>query len=221
MVARRYARRPRKRTMRRKRMTITRAPRRSEGLTLQRTFNHSFWQPSAVSTSDFWKHYAFRYQDLPSYAEFAALFDQVRITRIKVVFRPRFESFDGANTTDVVAPLVTNQAGCNLHIINDPYSTTSPSGTYTRTNLNTFLENGKVRSYNGNKAVTVSYKPTTYITLDGSATGKLVTAPWQQISANPQYYGFFAFAQDFNMNGSFGQSWDVFVTFTMNFKGVK
>lgn len=186
-----------------------------------RTFNYSYWQPSTATTADFWKFFAFRFSDLPSVAEFRALFDLVKLNRIKVVFRPRFNSFEGANTTDTVPPGVTNQSGTNLHIIADPYNITSPAGLYTRANMNTFLENGKVRSYNGNRAIKVYWKPTTFITLDGSAVGKLIPAPWCQCAADPQYYGFHAFAQDVNMNGTFGNSWDVFVTYYMQFKGLK
>lgn len=208
----------------RKKARILRRPtwKRQVGVVnVKRTFNYGYWQPSTTATTDFWKYFTFRFYELPTYTEFTNVFDRYKLNGIKVTFRPRFNGFTGDNTTDTTLPGVTNQAGANLHIINDPYSITAPSGTYTRTNMNLFLEQGNVRSYNGNKVINVFFKPTTYETVDGVATGRLKRPGWISSAANPLFYGFHAFAQDFNMTGSFGQSWDIFVTFYMQFTGLR
>lgn len=196
-----------------------RAPR--SALLFKRTFNLQFWQPSTVNTSDFWRFYGVRPSDMPSWPELTALFDEYRINAIKFTFRPRFDNFSGNDTTDVTLPGVINQALTNLHIITDPYSTTVPSGLYTRANLNTFLEQGSVKSYTGSRPINVYYKPTTYITADGSATGKLVRSPWLLTTNPAQHYGFHAFAQDPNLTGVFGNGWDVFVTFYIQCRRLK
>lgn len=219
-----------RRPMRTKRRRVLRAMRRpTKGpfvgkiVSIKRTFNLGYWQPSTVSTSDFWKYYTFRFSDLPSYTEFQPLFDLYKINAIKVTFRPRFNSFDGANTTDTTLPGITNQQGTNLHIVVDPYSAnTAPTGTYTRSNMNTFLENGKVRTYNGNKAVSVYFKPTILDAIGDGTVTRAIKAPWLYTGGvGTQHYGFHAFAQDVNMTGTFGQSWDIFVTYYMQFKGLK
>lgn len=199
-------------------------------VSMSRTFNYNtlaggYWQPATTTTADFWKYYSFTFADLPSNSEFKNVFDQYKINAIKVVFRPRFDNFAGNDTTDTTAPGVSNQAGCNMHVIVDPQSTTSPSGTYTRSNLNTFLEAGsRVKSYNGNKAITVYFKPNipNAILAASTASTQWTKPRWIQTNIdNVLHTGFHAFAQDFNMTGTFGQSWDVFVTYYMQFRGWK
>lgn len=214
------ATRPRKkRVMNRKR----RVPRglRTSIVTCKRQFRHSFWQPSTAATLDFWKIFWFKLNDLPSSAEFTALFDEYRINGIKVVFRPRFDNFSGNDTTDTTLPGVTNQSGVNLHICKDPRGVISPSGVYGPSTLNAMFEHDNIRSYNGNKAISVYYKPTVVNTVDGSAA-KYTYAPWLS-TAYPglNHFGFSAFAQDINFSGTFGQSWDIFVTYYMQFRGMK
>lgn len=193
--------------------------RRGTMINMHRTFNYSYWQPSTATTSDFWKFYSFTIQDMPNYTEITNLFDSYRIARIKVKFLPRFNAFDGSNTTDTTLPGVTNQQGTNLHIIVDPKSQTGPTGVYSRANMNNFLESGKVRTYNGNRPVTVYYKPVVSDSLTSGA--RFLSAPWLPTGSPSPHYGFHAFAQDVNMTGTFGQSWDVFVTFYIQAKGIK
>lgn len=190
-------------------------------ITCKRQFRQTFWQPSTAATSDFWKIFWFKLTDLPTSSEFTNLFDEYRFNAIKVVFRPRFSGFDGANTTDSTLPGITNQAGTNLHIALDPKGSISPSGAYSSSSLNLFMENDNIRSYNGNRAVTVYYKPTVMRTVDGLAA-EFKTSPWLSTSYPAiNHFGFSAYAQDFNFNGTFGQSWDIFVTYYMSFRGLK
>lgn len=195
---------------------------RNSLVSVKRTFNYSYWQPSTATTSDFWKYYSFTLADLPSVAEFTGVFEQYRINAIKVTFRPRFDGFSGENTTDVTLPGITNQAGQLLHIVKDQRTTTIPSGLYTRANLNAFLENGSVKTYRGTRAINVYFKPAVTRTTVSSASSTFDWAPWIQTSVtNANHFGFHAFAQDPNLTGTFGQAWDVFVTFYMQFKGLR
>lgn len=109
-----------------------------------------------------------------------------------------------------------------MHIIVDQRTTVAPSGTYTRSTLNTFLENGKVKSYTGNRPFSVYFKPAVAQTVGNVSGAGFLYAPWLQTSQTAlTHYGFHAFAQDFNMNGSFGQAFDVFVKFYIQCKGLK
>lgn len=186
---------------------------------VKRTFWYENWVPSTASTSGFWRNYALGLSNLPSVNEFTALFDQYRINSIKFTFRPRYDNFSGNDTTDTTLPNVTNQGQTHLHCIVDPESTVTPSGTYSSSNLNSFLENGSVRSYDGNRAVNV-YIRKPMVNLNG--VERRVKAPWLQCGQNAiQHYGIHVFAQDINLTGVFGQSWDVFVTYYMQFRGLK
>lgn len=182
-------------------------------LKTQRTTWVGNWSPNTTTTDGFWKLFRFQYQQITNSGDYTNLFDQYKMYALKYTFVPRFDAFDGANTTDTTQPGVTNQGACRLHIINDPYTTLSPTGTYTSATLNTFLEQGnRVKTYSGNRKVSVFFRTTVNNTLDGLGGGRQ-RAPWVNVSiGNLDHWGFHAFAQDVNLTGNFGQSWDIFVT---------
>lgn len=209
-----------------KRSTALRLTRRVTStpiINVQRTFWWENWVPTSVATSNFWRYYTFRLQDLPSYLDFAAPFDRFKINGIKVTFRPKYDNFAGNDTTDTTLPGVTNQAGTRLSIINDPVSNYSPSGVYGNGTYNQFLENGKVRIQNGNKDVNVYFKPMVNSETGGLSAGRRIRAPMLQCSqaAGLVHNGFHIFANDVNFTGVFGQSWDVYVTYYMTFTGLR
>lgn len=190
-------------------------------ITFKRKTWNGNWQPSTATTADFWKYYSFSLNAMSGYQDVTNMFDEYRIAGLKVEFHPRFNGFSGNDTTDTTLPGVTNQSGTKLHIIVDPSSTLTPVGTYTSSALNTLLENGRVRSYTGNRIVSVYYKPKVYNTVSGLASN-MIRSPWIRTDqvALP-HYGFHAFAQDNNFNGTFGQSWDVFVTYYIQCRNIK
>lgn len=189
-------------------------------LTTQRTWWLENWTPNTVSTNGFWRFYSTTLNAVPNNTEFTNLFDQYKIAALKFVFRPRYDNFSGNDTTDTTIPGVTNQAGTLLHVVNDPWSTVIPTGTYQSGTLNSFFEQGnRVKTYNGNKAVSVYFKPTVR-NMVASSSANPVRGRWLQDSGI-QHYGFHIFAQDVNLTGVFGQSWDVYVTAYMMFKNMK
>ncbi len=215
----------------RKRARVARVPRmrssfmRSQALSLKRTFRLEYWQPSTATTNDFWRYYSFTWAQLPSLSEFQALFDTGRISAIKVTFRPRFDNYSGNDTTDTTAPGITNQTGTNVHVIVDPKWVGAPTGTYSNATLNTFLEQGGVRSYKGTSPFSIYFKPTINQTV-GAVQGMRRRAPFLLLDSSSNatgspHYGFHIFMQDPNMNGSFGNAYDVFVTYYMQFRGTK
>lgn len=216
----------RKRIMRRRRrFNIPRVPRYSavNVVKAKRTFFYENWTPSTASTTGFWRYYQPTLNMLPSLSEFSALFDQYKLSAIKITLRPRYDNFAGNDTTDVTLPGTTAQGGTNVHVLIDPDTTTTvPSGTYTSGNLNTFLENGAVRSYTGLKPINIYWKPKV-----GSAMSvgeSRVKAPWCGTGTNPvqiAHHGVHIFLQDTNFTGTFNQSFDVFITYYMQFKALK
>lgn len=184
----------------------------------------SNWQPNTVSVDGFWRYYRFQIDALPSLTEFTNLFDTYKIGALKVEFRPRFDSFAGNDTTDTTLPGVTNQSGTYLSVIKDPYSTTLPVGTYTSANYNAFCENGNVRTYNGTRPVTVYYKPTIDNLVGFGVVNQFSRRRSTFIQANSvtvPHHGFHIFAHDQNFNGTFGNSFDVYVTFYMTWKRIR
>lgn len=219
----------RKRPMRsRKRMNISRprAVTRYNGASIvrmKRTFYYTNWVPSTTSTTDFWKYFQLTFQDLPNYAELTAMFDTYKINGIKLTLRPRYDGFAGNDTTDVTLPGTTAQGLTTVHVIKDPMSSTTPSGAYTKANLNTFLENGAVKSYTGTRPINIYYKPTITNLVEGSATNR-TSAKWLSTGAvgiTVPHYGCHVFLQDNNLTGVFNQGFDVFVTYYFQVKGLR
>lgn len=189
---------------------------------IKRTFWNSNWSPNTTTTDGFWKYFTFALSYMPSYLEVTNLFEVYKLNRIKVTFRPRYDSFAGNDTTDTTLPGVTNQGGTNMHVLIDPKSNLAPSGTYTSSTMNQLFELGNVKTYTGNKPFSVYFKPTVDMTVGAVTNGRRIPAPFIQ-SAIPSilHNGFHVFAQDVNLTGVFGQSFDIFITYYMTVKGLK
>lgn len=190
-------------------------------LFVKRTFWYEYWAFSSTSTNGFWRYYNPTLANLPNYTEYQALFDQYKINRIKITLRPRWDGFDGSNLT---TPGTTNAPMQYVHTYVDPASTTVPSGTYTSTVLNTFLENGdRVRSQPGIKTINIYYKPMMYEDAAGVASAKMTGPRWLDLvncTGTPQR-GVHIFLQNPNMGGTVTYAYDVFFTFYMALKGSK
>lgn len=192
-------------------------------VSVKRTFRFENWSPSTTTTNDFWKYYQPSLANLPSVNEFTGLFDQYRINGIKISLRPRYSGFDGANSTDTTLPGVTNQGQVHCHyVIDKSTGTIFPSGTYTSSNLNTFLEAGGVRSIQANRTVNIYIrKPCVLGTIQG-VSARAVPSPWLGTNeTNLAHRGVHIFMADVNLTGTFGQQFDVFFTYYMQFKGMK
>lgn len=222
--SRKESTRPRRTTRRvRRKLTVARPIRQTPQLSFTRTFWYQNWTPSTVATSNFYRQWSFQLAFMPQYTEFSNIFDQYRINAIKCVFRPRYDGFSGNDTTDTTLPGVTNQAGTKLHVIVDPKANITPVGAYNNGTLNTMLENGRVKTYSGNRDVTVFFKPMVNNNVGGLNAGRRIKAPWMQCATADavDHYGFYIFAQDINFTGVFGQSWDMFITYYLQFKDLR
>lgn len=188
---------------------------------IKRTFWASNWSPNTATTAGFFRYLSFTFNQLPNILEYQNLFEAYRLSAVKVTFRPRYDAFDGANTTDTTLPGVTNQGGAMVHYVVDPWATAGPAGTYTSTTLNGFLESGNVKTYQGNKPFSI-YIPNPTIDMTTDITvGIRRKSPWLKMtSAGQPHFGAYVFVQDVNLTGTFGQSWDLFYTYYFMVKGM-
>jgi len=200
----------------RKRMRKAYVPRgvRSGGtniVKITRTTYIENWTPSSATTGGFWRYYQFAPNQIGNWTDYFNLFDQYKVAALKFTFRPRYDNFSGNDTVDTTLPGVTNQGLTNVHVINDPYSTVSPTGVYNAATLNSFLENGNVKSYQGIRPVSVYFKPTINLTTEAGNNMRR-RAGWLNVNINNVHSGFHIFLQDTNLTGVFNQSFDVFIT---------
>lgn len=221
--SRRYISKRRRVTRRRRPAMAIARPRKALStygqVNLQRKFWQEYWQPSTATTASFWRLYTFTLSGMPDLSDYVNGFDQYKLRGVKVTFMPRSTAFDGADTTDTTLPGITNNSTTNVHVVNDPYTISTPSGTYTSSNLNTFLSNGKVKTYVGTKPVSVFLRPTIDSTFNGQNTARRTRSPWISCSQTGlQHYGFHVFMQDTNLTGTFAQAFDVFYTYYVSFR---
>lgn len=221
-LAARASRKPR--NMRRRKMRLARSLRpKQPQMTVTRTVWTQNWVPATTATTDFWKYLTTNLAQLPDVSQYQNLFEEYRINNLTFVFRPRYDNFAGNDTTDTTLPGVTNQGMTHLHVIVDPKSVITPSGTYTFNTLNTFLEQGKVRSYTGNKPVTIKVKyPCITDDVNGTANTVIRRAKFIRTDQTAiPHRGIHVFAQDVNLTGVFGQSWDIFIKYSITFRGMR
>lgn len=177
---------------------------------------------SSASTSGFWQYRIMSASQLPSFAELAAVFDEYKIGALKYTFRPRYDGYDANDpaTSGSTSPLTM----CTAHVINDPGSSMVPAGTYTSATLNTFLENGKVKSYPLTKPFSVYFRPKIATGALGGATGTIcVASKWiKTLDDQVTHRGFHMFLQNNSMAATNGSViLDTFVTFYMKVRGAK
>jgi len=204
-------------------MRLSRQPRLDTKVTVSRTWYSANWTPSTGSTAGFWQYLSTTASAIPNIAEYVALFDSYKVNSLKFILRPRYDSFAGNDTTDTTLPGVTNQAGNNVHVIIDPRSAVTPSGTYTSANLNSFLENGKVRTYQGQKPIVINVKyPCIVDDINNTPNTQFEKCKFLSVlNTGVTHRGAHVFIQDVNLTGVFGQAYDIFVTASITFKGMK
>lgn len=194
-------------------------------VTVNRTWWSANWTPSTATTNDFWRYITVNLAACPNVTEYTNLFEQYKINSITFTLRPRYDSFSGENTTDTTLPGVTNQGATRVHTVIDPRSALTPTGTYTSATLNTFLENGRVKTFSGNRPITIPIRSPAYVNDVNNTAGAenpLCRGRWFSTGATSiTFRGCHIFLQDVNLTGTFGQSFDIFTTMNMSFKGAR
>lgn len=213
----RASRRPLKRA---RRSFNTSVPRgfKSPTVSVKRTFYGGVWTFGTTSVNDWWRFNSYTFSNLPNVAEYTNLFDEYKINAIKVHYRPSYDTVE-ALTSDVNPG--TSNSKVIVHTLVDPASTVLPSGTYTSATLNAFLENGDVKTRDGNKAFTVFYKPKMFQGVNGAGTAaRLVNPSWLRTSDPAAiHYGHHVYIQ--SANNTTPMKYDFFITYYFQVRGMK
>lgn len=215
-------RRPRKFTRRVKRKTAVPRPMkysRTSVVSVKRTFWSELWLPNATTTNGFWRYYAPSISAMPSLAEFQAVFDQYKINGVTLTFRPKFDSYAGNDNTSAS----TNRSSTQVHYIVDKTSNITPTGTYSSTTCNSFLENGGVKSRTGLRPVNIFYTPMIANTQQGVNDASRTKPRWLSLAnaSGILQNGVHVFMQDSNFANNQTQAFDVFITYYMQFRGLR
>lgn len=189
-------------------------------LSPQTTTTNGFWQYRTVSLNiGFVDAVGNSMGGLTNVAEYEALFDQFKLSAFKIVLRPRV--FDLSAQQDIPASSSWRDRPY-VSVIKDPYDRTNPSGTYTQANLNTFLTLGNVKTYRGDKNITIYMKPK--VSEDyGLGAQRYVNPNWTDLNTagkDMQHRGFHMFFHTQSMQQSFS-NYDVFITYYLKFRGMK
>lgn len=213
----------RRRTVRARRMNISR-PKSSymtrnarATLSVNRTKYDGAWTFSTATTAGFWRYQSFTAgTHIQAFSELASVFDEYKIYAIKQTWRPRYDNVQAPTAAGTVA-----QPQAYAHIALDPDSITAPTGVYSTTNLNSFLENGKVRTKTLNKPFSVYFKPRCDTNVLGGL--KRENAGWFKTSDTTiPHYGYHMFIQQNNMDSTNTNIvLDGFVTVYAKFRNLK
>lgn len=217
-MKRKATRQPARRAYKRRRVMtrrVPRAPRMQPGAIMIKRSNYvGNWTFGTATTNDFWRYFAYDMTAFNAFAEFAAVFDEYKVNGMKVTFRPAYD-------TSIVDAVGVQAYG---HVFVDPGSTLLPSGTYTSTTLNTFLQNDRVRTKTLNKPFSVYVRPKLLDQVLNTGTGAaLRSVPWiRTTETGASFRGFHMFLQQNNFNTSNTQvKLDVFVTWYISFRNLR
>lgn len=180
-----------------------------------RKFNLTGWTPGTASVTDFWRYFNIQASSIPNFSEYAAVYDQYKILRMSYTLLPKYDNFGG--------DLTTNRPKNFISVIVDPKSTVTPSGAYIASTVNSFLEQGRSKTYNGNRKLVVTIKhPCTAVDVNGAANRAYGKMPWLNTSiTDVPVRGCHVLMHDANLTGNFNQQYDVWCNVKIMYKGLK
>jgi len=194
----------------------------SKGVSFKRSWFSTGWLFGPTTTNDFWRKFAPRFSDMPNHLEYANLFDEYKITGIKITFHPRFQT----NMNNSAQNLLNNQMYITIANATKEYNLV-PSGSYSSTTYNNFLEElgSKAKTIQFNRPVSIYFKPHVFEEIGGS-TGygyKQTKAGWFEAatSLQPTMHGAHAFIHDYNFGNlnAAGFGCDIQYTFYFQCRG--
>lgn len=195
------------------------------GVAFKRTFQMPAWVFGTATTNDFWRRFTPRFSDMPNHAEYGNLFDEYKMTGIKITFYPRQLNLNQP-TNGTGAGTVNNQMYITIADASKEYELT-PTGTYNQNTYNSMLEElgSKTKTIPFDKPISLYFKPQVFEEV-GGVTGvgyKQSPSPWLQISSSlqPHHHGMHAFIHDYNFGNlnSAGFGTDVQYTFYFQCRG--
>lgn len=228
----RRTRRPYKRARRsykRRGMKYRRGRGRIAMLSVKRTCWVGSFTPSTAATTNFWTYQkptlgsAFADNSgaltgLSNLAEYTPLFDQYKINGIRLHFKPRFMNYNLDQLNPTIGVSLKDMP--YVSVIMDPKSNVLPTGAYTAATINTFLEQGNVKTRRADKPFSVYLKPMVVEQFGGGAN-RYIRFPWTDSSNTtvPQL-GYHLFFHNQNFATAFN-TYDVFATYFLQWKGMK
>lgn len=168
----------------------------ARGVSFTRTFFKDSWAFSSASTSGFWRKIVPSLSDVPNSAEYIALFDQYKVTRIKITLHPRYGEVYAAvgSSTNVQNQMYLTYSTDAQHDY-----TYSPGGTYNSANYNSFLEHmgNRSKTVPFKNPVSFSWKPRVIDDMGGGVNMKV--CPWVDTSTSTMLlYGCHLWMHDYN-----------------------
>jgi len=200
-------RRPRRRTARP--MRSLRSP-STTFFVKQKTFFQTLTFSSA-SVSGFWRYWSTTPSNMSNFVQHALVFDEYKITGVTFEFRPQWDNF---------SPDTIIASSGIIHTVLDPSSSTTPAGAYGVGTLNSFLEQGRVKSQRFGTNVVRYFKPKVATQIyGGGISGRLIPAPWLKTDdVSVQHNGMHVYLQQFDTTLN-PVKYDVFVTHHIMFRG--
>lgn len=176
----------------------------------QKTFIET-WAFSSASTSGFWRYLTVLPSNMTNFAQHAVVFDEFKIVGVTFELRPQFDNFSPDNSL---------WSSGVIHTINDPSSSTNPTGVFGAATLNTFLEQGGVKSQRFGTNVIRYVKPKVASQVSGGGlSGKLTAAPWLKTDDTAvSHRGMHVYLQQ-NDSTLLPAKFDLFVTHHIMFRG--
>lgn len=214
-------RRTKRRVMRRTKPLRALISTASKGVAFKRSFFVGNWAFGTTATSDFWRRFTPRFNEMPNHLEYNAVFDEYRITGIKITLHPRIGMVSYQQTA--TATPTTNQMYITIANATKEYEFV-PTGTYSSATYNSMLEElgTKTRTIKFDRPVSLYFKPQIFEEVGGtSGYGyKHVKAPWLQLgtSLQPSYHGMHAFIHDYNFTNLNAQQFGVDIQYTFYFQ---
>lgn len=217
----------RKKPVYRRRSRITRVPRpvrsrysSSRIVNVKRTTFTGTWLMDTAATSGFWRYLAYDMGSFNAFNEFQAIFDEYKVRGIKVTFRPSYDTIQNQQTANTAL----GQLQAYAHYTVDPAATVAPAGVYASASLNTFLEQGGVKTRTLNRPFSVFFRPQVMYQVAATGTGAaLQRAPWiKTTEAAASFRGIQMYLQQNSLNtGNNNVRLDMFVTFYVSFRSLR
>lgn len=154
---------------------------------------------------------------LTNMTEYDALFDTYALKGVKFEFQPKLVDISQPQTYDSVSPAVLDRG--YIDVIIDPKSNTVPSGTLTGATYNAFAEIGNPKTYRADKPFSVYFKPLIQEQYGGGFNRYITPRPTDITATAMQHRGFHIFWRNQNMSSVTNVSFDVYVTYYLQFRG--
>lgn len=187
---------------------------------VKRTRYQETWSFGTTTTNDFWRYYQWNSFNFNNFSEFGNVFDEYKLCALKYTFRPAYDTVD-VSTTSGPSP---TSAEAYAHFFVDPSSTVIPTGVYSASTLNTFLENDRVKTRSLTRPFSIYFRPKMSDTLfGGSTTSRAISSTYvKTANTGVDFRGFHIYLQQNNFStANTAIKLDVFITAYMMFRNLK